>query len=86
MAGSEAVSAVTAMRLYPQGTGAGIALVVLVVIGVVGVAQFDAAKRASFEEGFRCASDESTPVVHSSYNCKGYREQREATNQPQRAQ
>ena len=51
MAGSEAVSAVTAMRLYPQGTGAGIALVVLVVIGVVGVAQFDAAKRASFEEG-----------------------------------
>lgn len=86
MAGSETVSAVTAMRLYPQGTGAGISLVVLVVIGVVSVAQFDAAKRASFEEGFRCASDESTPVVHSSYTCKGYREQREVKNPPQRAQ
>ena len=86
MGGSETVSAMTAMRLYPQGTGAGISLVVLVVIGVVGVVQFDAAKRASFEEGFRCASDESTPVVHSSYNCKGYREQQEVNNEPQRAQ
>ena len=55
------------MRLYPQGTGAGISLVVLVVIGAFGIAQIDAAKRASFEGGFRCASDESTPVVHSSY-------------------
>lgn len=61
------------MRLYPQGTGAGISLVVLVVIGVFGVAQFDAAKRASFEEGFRCASDETTPVAHSSHNCKAFR-------------
>ena len=61
------------MRLYPQGTGAGISLVVLVVIGVFGIAQFDAAKRASFEEGFRCASDETTPVVHSSQSCKAYR-------------
>ena len=82
MAGSEAVSAVTAMRLYPQGTGAGIALVVLVVIGVVGVAQFDAAKRASFEEGFRCASDKSTAVVHSSYNCKAFRHQQNAKTKP----
>lgn len=82
MAGSEAVSAVTAMRLYPQGTGAGIALVVLVVIGVVGVAQFDAAKRASFEEGFRCASDESTPVVHSSYNCKAFHQQQASKARP----
>ena len=71
-----------AMRLYPQGTGAGISLVVLVVIGVVGVAQFDAAKRASFEEGFRCASDESTPVMHSSYNCKAFRQQQDAKGKP----
>ena len=82
MAGSEAVSAVTAMRLYPQGTGAGIALVVLVVIGVVGVAKFDAAKRASFEEGFRCASDESTPVVHSSHNCKAFHQQQASKARP----
>ena len=82
MARSGSVSAVTTMRLYPQGTGAGIALVVLVVLGVVGVAQFDAAKRASFEEGFRCASDENTPVVHSSYTCKAFRQQQASKAQP----
>ena len=82
MAGSGSFSAVTTMRLYPQGTGAGISLVVLVVLGVVGVAQFDAAKRASFEEGFRCASDESTPVVHSSYNCKAFRQQQTSKAKP----
>lgn len=49
------------MRLYPQGTGAGISLVIVIVICVVGIAQVDAAKRASFEEGFRCASDADTP-------------------------
>ena len=70
------------MRLYPQGTGAGISLVVLVVLGVVGVAQLDAAKRGSFEEGFRCASDASTPVVHSSYNCKAFRQQQTSKAKP----
>ena len=82
MAGSEEDSAVTIMRLYPQGTGAGITLVVLVVIGVFGIAQFDAAKRASFEEGFRCASDESTPVVHSSHNCKAFHQQQASKARP----
>ena len=67
------------MRFYPKGTGAGISLVVLVVLGVVGVAQLDEAKRASFREGFRCASDETTPVSNSSYNCKKYRAEVKAT-------
>ena len=84
MAGSETVSAVTAMRLYPQGTGAGISLVVLVVIGVFGIAQFDAAKRASFEEGFRCATDESTQVIHSSLSCKAYRAEQMGTQNVQK--
>ena len=82
MAGSEEVCAVTIMRLYPHGSGAGITLVVLVVIGVFGIAQFDAATRASFEEGFRCASDKSTPVVHSSYNCKAFRHPQIAKTKP----
>lgn len=69
-----------AMRLYPKGTGAGISLAVLVVLGVFGVARFDAAKRASFEEGFRCATDETTPVVHSSLSCKDYRAERNKTD------
>ena len=64
------------MRLYPQGTGAGISLVVLLVIGVFGIAQFETAKREAFEEGFRCALDENTPVVHSSHSCKTYRMKR----------
>ena len=79
MAGSNTVSAERTMRLYPQGTGAGISLVVMVVIGVFGIAQFDAAKRASFEEGFRCAADESTQVVHSSLSCKAYRAEQMGT-------
>ena len=81
MAGSEEICAVTIMRLYPQGTGAGITLVVLVVIGVFGIAQFDAAKRASFEEGFRCATDETTQVIHSSLSCKAYRDDQLATQE-----
>ena len=67
-----------AMRLYPQGTGAGISLVVLLVIGVFGIAQLETSKRAAFEEGFRCALDENTPVVHSSHSCKAYRAERAA--------
>ena len=50
-------------------------LVVLVVIGAFGIAQFDAAKRASFKEGFRCATDETTQVIHSSLSCKAYRDE-----------
>ena len=60
-------------RLYPKGTGAGISLVVLITLGVMGIAQFDAAKRAAFREGFNCANNPDTLVIHTSYNCKTYR-------------
>ena len=60
-------------RLYPKGTGAGISLVVLILLGVLGIAQLDEAKRASFREGFDCANNAKTLVTHSSYNCETYR-------------
>ena len=63
----------TLPRFYPQGTGAGIALVVLIALGVLGIAQLDEAKRASFREGFNCANNANTRVKHSSYHCKTYR-------------
>ena len=61
------------LRLYPKGTGAGISLVVLIVLGVLGIAQLDEAERASFREGFECANNPDMVVTHSSYNCKTYR-------------
>ena len=61
------------LRPYPKGTGAGIFLVVLIVLGVLGIAQLDEAKRASFREGFDCANNAKTLVTHSSYNCQTYR-------------
>ena len=80
-------------KLYPRGTGAGISLVVLVTLGVAGIAQLDEAKRAAFREGFDCANDAKTLVTHSSYNCKTYRanfkinssnaQREKATTQPQ---
>lgn len=60
-------------RVYPRGTGAGISLVVLVTLGVAGIAQLDEAKRAAFREGFDCANNAKTFVTHSSYNCQTYR-------------
>jgi hypothetical protein len=60
-------------RLYPRGTGAGISLVVLITLGVAGIAQLDEAKRAAFREGFNCANNARTIVTHSSYNCQTYR-------------
>ncbi len=60
-------------RLYPKGSGAGISLVVLIGLGVLGIAQLDEAKRAAFREGFNCANDPETLVTHSSYDCKTYR-------------
>ena len=60
-------------RVYPRGTGAGISLVVLVTLGVAGIAQLDEAKRAAFREGFDCANNAKTLVTHSSYNCQTYR-------------
>lgn len=60
-------------RVYPRGTGAGISLVVLVTLGVAGIAQLDEAKRAAFREGFNCANNANTLVTHSSYNCQTYR-------------
>lgn len=60
-------------RAYPRGTGAGISLVVLVTLGVAGIAQLDEAKRAAFREGFDCANNAKTLVTHSSYNCQTYR-------------
>jgi hypothetical protein len=60
-------------RLYPKGTGAGISLVVLILLGVLGIAQLDEAKRASFREGFDCANNAKKLVTHSSYNCQTYR-------------
>jgi hypothetical protein len=61
------------LRLYPKGTGAGISLVVLIVLGVLGIAQLDEAKRAAFREGFECANNPDMVVTHSSYNCQTYR-------------
>ena len=74
------------MRYYPKGSGAGISLVVLILLGVFGISQFDNAKRASFEEGFQCANDASTRVVHSSHDCKEYRAQRKTNPDQQRNQ
>ncbi len=42
-------------------------------LGVLGIAQLDEAKRASFREGFDCANNDKTLVTHSSYNCQTYR-------------
>ena len=61
------------LRPYPKGTGAGIFLVVLIVLGVLGIAQLDEAKRAAFREGFECANNPDMVVTHSSYNCQTYR-------------
>ena len=61
------------MRLYPKGTGAGISLFILITLGIYGVSQIEAMKRAAFREGFSCASDASTPSLHSSYKCQDYR-------------
>ena len=60
-------------RLYPKGTGAGISLVVLILLGVLGIAQLDEAKRASFREGYECANNPNMVVTNSSYNCQTYR-------------
>ena len=46
---------------------------VLIALGVLGIAQLDEAKRASFREGFNCANNANTRVTHSSYHCKTYR-------------
>ncbi|MGB4532700.1 MAG: hypothetical protein WBI13_02310 [Synechococcus sp.] len=62
------------MKLYPKGTGAGISLFILIVLGIYAVSQLAAMKRAAFREGFNCAIDETTQSLHSSYQCRDYRE------------
>ena len=62
------------MKLYPKGTGAGISLFILIVLGIYAVSQIEAMKRAAFREGFNCAINETTQSLHSSYQCRDYRE------------
>ncbi len=61
------------MKFYPEGTGAGISLFIVIALGIYAVSQIEAMKRAAFREGFSCAIDETTRSLHSSYQCQDYR-------------
>jgi len=68
------------MRLYPKGTGAGISLFILIVLGIYTVSQVESMKRAAFREGFSCAKNENTQSLHSPYQCKEYRDELSVKN------
>ena len=60
----------TSRAAGPIGAGDGI----LIVLGICAVSQIEAMKRAAFREGFNCAINETTQSLHSSYQCRDYRE------------